>query len=303
MVCRMNSRMDKYNDDYKSMPSRSDKNKELYQSINKSQISDFKSYSNYKVIDESAKEIDLNKIKTYVEALNREENVRNRRSLIENKGLYKTEKLEEEEKTKDYDINTILEKAREKREKDYEEEKYKKLRDTQFDILSKLKIADSTPKEEIEEFNTEEKTLIDLINTVADNKSKNELLSELEEEVKEIKDENKELTEKLEEEKIKNIVTEQLTQELQKKQIQIEEEKEDNRKVDDTFFTNSLTFSKDDFEEEQSSCFKAKFGIFILVVLIIFAVYVLLYFVLDVNDHQRHSQASRFSKSLHRPTL
>ncbi len=171
----MNARMDKYDTDDNKTFSRSEKNKELYKSINSNEVSKFDSYNNVKIIDEGAKEIDLNKIRNYVESLNGNEYVKPRRSLVEDKNLpdIKTNEIEE---TKDYDINSILEKAREQREKDYEQDKYKKLRDTQFDILSKLKVNEENKPDNEEEFNTEEKTLINLINTVADNKFKNDLL-------------------------------------------------------------------------------------------------------------------------------
>ncbi len=280
----MNSRMEKYDNEFSNTPRRSDKNKDLYNDINKSEISKFKTNNNAKIINSGTKEIDLNKIRNYVQTLNNQDAQSNRRSLIEDKGLYNERKVDDEQ-TKDYDINSILEKARENREIDTEDNKYKKLRDTQFDILSKLKVfEDNEPNEnEEQDFNTEEKTLIDLINTVADNKSKNDLLSELQEETVELMEENEELKEELEktreQEKIKNIVSEEVTKELMKK------DKKEERKVDDTFFTNSLSFSKEDFdgEEEENSSFGTKFGIFILIILIIAVILGILYFVLDIN--------------------
>lgn len=289
----MNARMDKYDTDDNKTFSRSEKNKELYKSINSNEVSKFDSYNNVKIIDEGAKEIDLNKIRNYVESLNGNEYVKPRRSLVEDKNLpdIKTNEIEE---TKDYDINSILEKAREQREKDYEQDKYKKLRDTQFDILSKLKVNEENKPDNEEEFNTEEKTLINLINTVADNKFKNDLLAELQEENDELEEENEELKEELEKTKqteMKNAIAEEVKEELQKQQL--EDKKEQTEVVDnpniknteDSFFTNSLSFSKEDFDdgEESGGSFFRGFIIFLIVLLIIAVVIGILYLVFDIN--------------------
>ncbi len=289
----MSSRMDKYKGQIDETPSRSNKNKDLYQSINKSEISRFKSYDNAKVIDEGAKDIDLNKIRNYVETLNNQEVPKQRRTLVEDKGLY-APKEREEEKTKDYDINSILEKARDQREKNYEQEKYKKLRDTQFDILSKLKILDDEQPEPPDEgFTTEEKTLIDLINTVADNKNKNDLLSELQEETIELTKQNQDLINKIEQtkdqEQMKEMVSEEVTKELLKKDFEEAKEEMKNKpevqQVDDPFFTNSLSFSKDDFDdgEEKTGSFGATIGIIFLIIFIIAIVIGIMYFVFNID--------------------
>lgn len=283
----MSSRMEKYESESTTPPSRSEKNKDLYQNVNKSEISRFKTYNNATVIDEGAKDIDLNKIKNYVDALNSSDSMKKRRSLLEDKGLYE-QKPTLEEQTKDYDINSILDKARETREKDYEQDKYKKLRDTQFDILSKLKVMDDGSSIKDDKFNTEEKTLINLINTVADNKNKNDLLSELQEEKEELEKENKELFEELqktkEQEKMKDFITEEVSKELSKKENK-EQTKPNVKEVDDTFFTNSLSFSKEDFDdgEKTSSSFGLKLGIFFLIMLIIIIIIGILYFVFQIN--------------------
>ena len=57
--------------------------------------------------------------------------------------LEKKEEEEIEEKlvdTKEYDINSILEKARKTQNVDYEKERLKKVHDTQYDILKNLNI-------------------------------------------------------------------------------------------------------------------------------------------------------------------
>ena len=67
------------------------------------------------------------------------------------------------DETREYDINAILERARSEKEVDYEKERLKKLRDTQYDILNSLEI---TEHEDEEEQNDE---LMSLINTITAN--------------------------------------------------------------------------------------------------------------------------------------
>ena len=66
------------------------------------------------------------------------------------------------DKTREYDINAILEKAKGEKEVSYEKERLKKLRDTQFDILSSLDVEEEKEIKEPVEHNE----LMDLINTI-----------------------------------------------------------------------------------------------------------------------------------------
>ena len=85
----------------------------------------------------------------------------------------------ERKEIKEYDINSILEKAKDKRESDYEEERHRKLNNTQIDILKNIKIkeenesvADPDITGPIDELNTEEKTIVDLIQDIQKNSKK-----------------------------------------------------------------------------------------------------------------------------------
>ena len=82
----------------------------------------------------------------------------------------------EKEITKEYDINVILEKAREEKKVSYEEEKHKKLKDTQLDILKSLNLDkyQSINNENVED----ENNLESLINTITLNE-KNSSATEL----------------------------------------------------------------------------------------------------------------------------
>ena len=176
----MNSRLEKYDNSENNteIPSRVARNQSLYNELSMSDFSDMKPNDNMKVIENTGNRIDLNKIKDYLES-NEEEMVQAKSVVVKDdiNSIPENELFYEE---KDYDINSILEKAKENKESYYEDEKHKKLRDTQYDILSKIKVYDEEEEEKEEEkveLNTEEKTLIDLINTVTKNKT--DLLEEL----------------------------------------------------------------------------------------------------------------------------
>ena len=160
----MNSRLDKYyenNDEVVS--SRVHKNEELYKEISKSEIDGYEVKSNATVLGENKNEIDVDKIKKILD--NKYNEIPKRRSIR----LEDTEEeKEEEETTKEYDINVVLEKAREQKSENYEEERLKKLRDTQFDILKNLDIEKTKKKNEQDELDDlEEDNLKSLINTIA----------------------------------------------------------------------------------------------------------------------------------------
>ena len=161
----MSSRMTKYYNDEDIATSRFQRNEELYREINKNELDNYDIKSNATIIGENKNEIDVEKIKRILD--NKYNETPKRRSIR----LEETEVVEDEvEITKEYDINIILEKAREQKTENYEEERLKKLRDTQFDILKNLNIAREEPEE-----NEEEENLKNLINTIAFNE-KNSLL-------------------------------------------------------------------------------------------------------------------------------
>lgn len=279
--------MEKYNSDTEAEAkaiSRTSRNKRLYDEIKNTELTRFNSFNNARVIDEGAKEIDLNKIKKYIEKIN-DEKVEKRRSLLDTKGLYEEKHLEEEEE-KDYDLVSVLEKAREKREIDYEKERYKKLRDTQYDILKNLNIKER-PKPEIDEekFNTQERTLIDLINTVAINKNNNDLLSELSEGDDET---TGSIDEESNNEDLKALIKEEIDKD-KTKEVPKENEDENIQNLDNSFYTSSLNFSKDDFEDfndvEESGGrgIVAKIGIILLILCILGVLLLIANFIFDLN--------------------
>jgi len=175
----MSSRMSKYYEEpeIENVPnSRFHRNEDLYREINKNELNGFSVKSNATILGENDNEIDVEKIK---KILDTKYNEAPKRKSIRLEEVEVTE--EEKEITKEYDINIILEKAKEEKKDNYEEERLKKLRDTQFDILKNLNL--EKYNEDIEE-QDEEDNLKNLINTIAYNEtqSKNtalDILSDL----------------------------------------------------------------------------------------------------------------------------
>lgn len=275
----MNSRMEKYENDDFSQRSRISRNRKLYNEINKTELTNFNSFNNAKVIKEGAKEIDLMKIKKYVEKINGD-STDTRKSLLDAQELHRERKLQEEEE-KDYDLISVLEKAREKREVDYQKERYKKLRDTQYDILSNLNLYNKKEEEKEEEnFNTQEKTLIDLINTVAMNKNKNDLLNELQ-------SDDETMIGSIEEESSNTDLKALINEEINKDKTNTLEKDATIQSIDKSFYTNSLNFSKEDFEDfgdiKEENTILAKIGIVFLIICILGVMFLIANFIFDLN--------------------
>lgn len=174
------SRMNKYyvqDEEVSNIPSRTKKNQELYKKVSDLDLKEFNLNSNISVIGENTDNINLDEIKNI---LNKKyhENPRNKSFGASDDVELPKIRLDE---TREYDINSILEKAKEQKEIDYEEDRLKKLRNTQYDILKELEptTEDETNKEvekievpkapEPPKGNSEakkEKELLDLIDTI-----------------------------------------------------------------------------------------------------------------------------------------
>jgi hypothetical protein len=240
----MNTRMEKYDPDMPLEMSRQSRNAELYKTINKSELNNYDIKSNATVLGPSNKgQIDVEQIK---KILDTRYNELPKRKSIRIDDLDNEEEAPKEESTKEYDINAILEKARTDKPLTYEEERAKKLRDTQFDILKNLDL------EKDKEDNTEEETkLLDLINTITINedKSKSPEVSDALDILSDLKgDDNTVVIEGMKEEDKDNTVT------ISEGEIisPIEKDSSKDEKtstIEKTFFTKSSTFDKKDFEK------------------------------------------------------
>lgn len=260
--------------------SRVDKNTSLYEDVKRSELSRVKNNTNVRIIEQNGKTIDLDKIRKYINEVNNEP--RSKRSVL---SIPKEEKTIESKPTpeKVYDINSVLEKARSGREVEYSSERYKKVRSDEYDILSKIKMYEDV-KEDIDEtpeLNTEEKTIVDLINTVTVHKGELNLLEELMgegETTKPISEEQKDLS-------FKDVIDKETTSESLISEKEMNENtkefektkelvnlKEKMTDIDNSFYTSSMKFNKDDFEGFEELEKSVKKGSFFKVILIIILV-------------------------------
>ena len=259
----MESRMNKY--DNKNL-SRVAKNEELYKKINESNLDKFSVRSNATVIGNQEPEIDIEKIK---KILDTKYNSAPKRRSIRIDMPEEEEKIDEV-KTKEYDLNVILEKAKDEKEETYEEVRAKKLRNTQFDILNNLNLGEAQSEKQSESTKAEE-DLIELINTISINEKKiNEISEQLTtEEVKEESSPLDLLTELKgsENTEVYEGMTTEITQKLneEKEETKITTKKEEP--IDNSFYTNSL-FNKNDFKDDEEEK-GLSIAIKILIVLVI----------------------------------
>ena len=272
----MKTRINKYYDDTPSFaPRRTAKNNELYEEIKKSEIENFDIGSNAKVIGNNEAQIDINKLKDILEKNYQE--VPKRRSL---KLDIPEEEEIEMEKTKEYDINAILEKAREEKEVDYQRERLKKVRDTQYDILKNLEVDQEEPKSKAADERTKDE-LLDLIQTINLNETQRKTINALaEEEETEINDDTETELDPLD---ILNdlrgdentVVAGAKEFENELKEAQEKKEKEEiaealDEDVDDSFYTSSMSFNKNDFADfsdlEESKASRILIKILIVIV-------------------------------------
>ncbi len=268
------------------IPKRVAKNRNLYDEMKNTDLDNFDIASNAKVIGDNNSQIDIDKIK---EILEKNYQAPQRRSL-------KMDIPEDEEyvmeKTREYDINSILEAARQEKEVDYEEERLKKVRDTQYDILKNLELEAS--EKETTKKNKEE--LLELINTINLNEVQNKAKERMEEE-----DSEEEETE-TEELNPLNILSDLKgdentvvagAKEFNEEMASLEEEKAKKEKeeiseaidedVDESFYTNSMSFSKKDFADFDDID-EGGSGIFVKILIVFLVLAIIAGIVLFLNE-------------------
>ena len=322
--------MEKYDDIPLDTMSRTKRNQNVYNMTDLGELSRIKTNTNVSVISDAPKEIDLEKIKNFVYSMDNEEEEKRRKLLLDipEEEPIKEEKPKEE---KDYDINSVLERAKDKRNPDYEEDRHRKINNTQIDILKNIKIKEEKIEEEkdpdvtepIDELNTEEKTIVDLIQDIQTHGKKKDLFEDLmgenddtivapiEEEASKnesLKEDLLNMTHELERVKIpeneytheinleKELLKETISKDLEKSFEDKENNEEDEEEspkvkdVDKSFYSNSLTFNKSDFDGFEDlengvkkSSILTKIAIFFIVLLLLGTIFLILNFVFDWN--------------------
>ena len=256
----MQSRMDKYQVDEKNSFERTAKNTKLYEDVYDDIYRDT-TYKNTEVLD-SAREINLNKLK---DMLDDKYDTRQYRTLKnynaideeERPSLYRNEK-------KSYDINEIINNAKQRRtflEEAKEKKKY-------MDFTERNK----RYERKIENLEKEEKELEELINTMA---IKKEEVSDELDILSDLKgDDNTVVTDPVSSELdnsksyITNTSTDEITKDIEKTLV----------KADKTFYTDSNMFTKNDFEDfstlsrNLNKKSKGKKIIIIIIVILIFSI-------------------------------
>lgn len=302
----MKSRMDRY---YKNNPpleeSRLNKNKNAYEGTTEEDLENIDLTTNISVIDTDTTNMDLDKLKEYLNvhySKNHEEDVDMEETLSEEKNIVDT---------KEYDLKKILDEARKNRESDYEKDRFKKLRDTQYDILKDLDLNRKEDPEIDDSLTREEATLMNLIKTVEDNATKaieekdlmSDLLSDDATEVLEpIPEDDEQITYEPEdkpslkdelEKTIKiarNEIEEELEKPLTKEEVESAEPIEDtttntlNLTQENTFYTGQYKIKKSDYDDGSDDSEKEfKLGNIIIKILvgiiILLVIAVIVYFV------------------------
>lgn len=248
----MSSRMDKYYEDNEYIGSRTKRNEQLYQEINQSDLEDINLSCNAHVIGDNDNNIDINKIKELLERKYRNEPKKTNTFDISEE-FHEEDKDDEE--TKEYDINAILEKARLGKNVDYDRERLKKIHDTQYDILKSLELEKEKNESKV---TSNKEDLMKLINTITEKEMTREInpldiLTDLK------GSDN-------------TVVLEGVSKEIQKQEIKETVKEEVKKEIDKSFYTNSLTFTQsdfDDFNDLKDDMKSTKIVIRVLIVLII----------------------------------
>ena len=281
----MATRMQKYYDNTENISSRTERNQDLYKEIANSEIDKFKLTSNATVLSDAKNNIDIEKIKKILDTKYNE--VPKRKSIRLEQEEVKTEKVID---TKEYDINAILEKAKEEKETSYDQDRLKKLRDTQYDILNHLNL---DKKEETEEKESQD-DLMELINTITAKELENKKNEEIDplDILTDLKGEG-EITSPIQKEEISDdsiINSKDFTDELlakverEKLEQQKEQEIEKTKEETSSFFTTTSSFTEsdfDDFNDLKAEVSSHKTIITILVVILMIIVVVALVFGLN----------------------
>jgi hypothetical protein len=296
----MESRVNKYSTNDNEVLSRTKKNQRLYSEIGDELNKPYDLNSSSVVLENNPKTIDIDKLKDMLDKQYKED-IKSK-SLASLDGMSEVSQISLNE-TREYDINAILSKAKEERKSDYEEDRLKKLRNTQLDILNGLNIENQKHDEEVsisvsKEEGNKLKSLIDTINLTEEiNSTKSmdplDLLSELkgnndETKVDGVQELTQEIMKKAQEldtnqiEKVHDELEKELNSDTAKidnltknlKGIMEESNKKDISKTD-SFYTTSSMITKNDFDDfsdlkEDITATKVVVKILIVVVILAF---------------------------------
>ena len=271
-----------HNNDEQETSKRIDKNRRIYKSIKDEEIGDIDISDNVSVINADTTNLNIDDLRAMLDKKYRETN-----SNI-NLEAEEIEIDEEKEITKEYDLKKVIDEARNKRNKDYDIDRFKKLRESEYEILESLNLPKSEKVKEhvpLTVDGEEEmlKTLIETIN-IEELKRKEEisLMDDL------MGSDNTEVLDPISDDTEATIkkptLIEELekTKQLSKKDIQnaMEEEKieVEEQPLVNTFYTGNLSIKDsdlsefDDLEKELKSngaLIKTLIALVVLIVLVV----------------------------------
>ncbi len=267
----MQTRMEKYTDAHEELGSRSKRNEELYKSISNEELDKYTIKTNATVLSDNGTNIDIDHIKRILETRYNEAPKRKSITIPEEVNDNDITQVE----TKEYDINLILEKAKEQENVDYEKNRFKKLRDTQYDILKDLNIEGKSAGNEDAKVDKDE--LLELINTITQKELENKKGSDdpldLFPDLK--GDDNTVVLDGMQEE---------ITDKLANAPI------EEDETLDKSFYTTTTSFTQSDFDDFDDLKKEVKGHKLILIILtiviiggLLFAIFFLLNNFLGIN--------------------
>ncbi len=271
----MQSRMDRYVNN-SSLTSRVQRNQSLYEEVKNTSIEDVNVNSEVSVLGRNSNNIDVGNLKKILDDKYSDDTPR-RRSIS-----LTPEEMEEKKvvpDTKEYDINVILKKAKEGKDIDYNKERLKSVRQTQYEILNNI---DLNSKQEVDSYEekkkAEEDNLMDLINTITalELKNKNKMDKEVSQALDMFDDLNDSEPEEKEIEKIefkKDInKKEDIRKEVSPEKME-EAKQEEKNHIEKTLSKIDIDInSYDDFndiEKGSKSAFILKVMIFLIIILLI----------------------------------
>ena len=129
--------MDKYGIEKPELKSRTELNADLYQNNEIDSYNKIDLNSNISILKTDAKNIDIDLIREMLDKKYRD-NIPKRKSIAIDFEEESDEVYKEKVNTKEYDINEILAKAKTEQNIDYNKERLKKLRNTNYEILQNL---------------------------------------------------------------------------------------------------------------------------------------------------------------------
>ena len=278
----MQSRLDRYNNSNKELPSRLSKNKNLYDELNNKigfeEIVDF----------DTETRIELTSLNDAKKSRESYQQLKDYKELIDKDNEdEEIEVLEEENKV--FDINAILEEERKNRNELDELEKKRKLKNGEYSVLSDLNKKYLYDKDNKNDAPSKDKYegLEELINTITSKTLVNDIKIQ---EAKESTKEDKGLLDEL----VATSVDLQVNvpsqyensgeQNLVNENSNPEENTSEEETIDNSFYTRSMDLSKDDFdfsEYGKGVGFKKGLLITLVVIVLLLIICVVAYFILQ----------------------